>query len=109
MEGRTQVSAGGGFSGVWGHSGREIFYMGGDNAVWSATYRVDDGSFVVEERTRLFDATSFYCSTGNWRCFDVASDDQRFVMIQPIAQSATTLEFVSVQNFWEELRTRTGN
>jgi serine/threonine-protein kinase len=109
LEGRTQVSAGGGFSGVWGHSGREIFYLGGDNAVWSAAYRVDDGSFVVEERTRLFDASSFYCNTGNWRCFDVASDDQRFVTIQPIAQSSATLEFVWVQNFWEELRTRTGN
>ena len=69
----------------------------------AATYQAD-GEFRVIERTRLFDTDSFVWSSTNWQVFDVASDDERFLFMEPVAdQQEDTSEFVLIQHFFEEL------
>ncbi len=38
------------------------------------------------------------------RAYDVSPDDQRFVMVQPVGETADTGELIVVENFFEELR-----
>ena len=109
---RVQVSTNEGYSPVWAHNGRELFFFGGDNWLYVATYTADS-TFVVESRERLFDATSYYQEQVGWRGFDVARDDERFLMIRlagsTAAQSDAEVNFIYIQNFFEELKERVGN
>ena len=108
---RVQVSTNGGISPVWAHNGRELFFFGADNGLWVATYAADS-TFVVENRERLFDATSYYQELPVWRAFDVTRDDERFLMITGGGGSALSdgeVNFIYIQNFFEELEERVGN
>jgi serine/threonine-protein kinase len=107
MSTRVQVSTDGGTNAVWGHNGRELFYIGGDGWLWSATYAADS-DFSVTGRERLFDASGFYRFSDQWRGYDVTSDDERFLMIRPLGQTQLDVDFVYVQNYWDELRERVG-
>jgi Tol biopolymer transport system component len=108
---RVQVSTNGGSSPVWAHNGRELFFFGADNGLWVGTYAADS-TFVVESRESLFDATSYYQESLGWRGFDVTQDDERFLMITGGGGSAGSdgeVNFIYIQNFFEELEERVGN
>jgi hypothetical protein len=78
---RTQVSTNRGMSPVWAHNGSELFYIDGDGWMTVAIYGADP-TFTVSDRQRLFQAQGAYFGAGTyWRVFDVASDDERFLMI----------------------------
>jgi serine/threonine-protein kinase len=105
---QVQVSTNGGLSPVWAHNGRELFYIDGDDWISVATFATDP-SFSVETRERLLDASVFYHESVLWPAFDVAVDDQRFLMIRPVgAATASQTKYIYVQNYFEELKERVG-
>src|SRR5205814_512011 len=71
------VSLQGGGEPVWAHNGRELFYRAGDSLMVASVTL--SPTFAVAGRRRLF-AGSFL-SRGAFREYDVAPDDQHFVMI----------------------------
>ncbi len=80
-EGKWLVSTNGGTIPRWSHRGDELFYMDPRSnlvAVQVAT----NPSFAVQNRRVLFDASDFIQTTVSRRSFDVAADDQRFLMVQ---------------------------
>jgi len=87
-----RVTVDGGSEPAWAHSGRELFYRtpGGD----LMSRRVDVIGDVIRlgEVVSLFDASSFQSNPGE-REYDVALDDQRFMMIQT-RESTSTLTMV---------------
>ena len=74
---RVPVSLQGGSEPVWAHSGRELFYRSGDSLMVASVTL--SPTFAVAGRRRLF--TGSFLSGGSFREYDVAPDDQHFVMI----------------------------
>ena len=101
--GRQQVSAVGGWGPVWSHSGRELFYLSGQGDFdLIAVEVVDDPTFSAGRQDVLFSANDF---TFPIRGYDVTVDDQRFVMLRAVPESAPKNDrFILVQNFFEELK-----
>ena len=62
---------------VWAHNGRELFYRSGDSLMVASVTL--SPTFAVAGRRRLF--TGSFLSGGTFREYDVAPDDQHFVMI----------------------------
>jgi len=110
---RIQVSTNGGFSPVWAHDSPELFYIDDDRWMSVATYGLDP-TFVVTDRERLFDVdgSRFYGESTEWRIFDVAQDDVRFLMILEgdvvSGEDRQLARVIYVQNYWEELLERVG-
>jgi serine/threonine-protein kinase len=96
--GKWQISTERGWGPRWSHSGRELFYRDGDRMMvvkveTSPTFRVGTPTKLFEARYRVaYDAS-----------FDVARDDQRFLMIKPNAAEAVRTLHV-VLNWTEELK-----
>ncbi len=109
---RVQVSTNGGVNPVWAHNGRELFFVDDDNWMSVATYTAES-TFIVQDRQRLFDTAPYFWEANGWRGFDVAGDDERFLMVALSGGTAGAAEeapkFVYIQNFWEELKDRVGN
>jgi Tol biopolymer transport system component len=80
--GKWQVSVGGGFSPLWANSGRELFYVSPRGGLSLAAARLEPrgSSVVVLDRQSLFPLTNQYVDQ-NYTAFDVAADDQRFLML----------------------------
>ena len=74
---RVPVSLQGGSEPVWAHNGRELFYRSGDSLMVASVTL--SPAFAVAARRRLF--TGAFLSGGAFREYDVAPDDQHFVMI----------------------------
>ena len=103
-----QISNGGGHSPVWGHLGRELFYLDGSDMLVAARYRASP-SFGIESQGPLFDASVYFTgSTITPAGYDVTRDDQRFVMIGEDEAPDSGFELILVQNLFEELKERTG-
>ena len=99
--GLVQVSANGGRSPVWAHSGRELFYRNGADEM-VAVQVSGDPTFAAGQQEILFSAADYFSNNGH-AMYDVSPDDQRFVMLRwRDAQGAG--ELVLVQNFFEELK-----
>ncbi len=94
---RISVSLQGGTEPVWAHSGRELFFRSGDSLMVAAVATTP--SFAVTARRHLF--TGRYLVEGTFREYDVAPDDQHFVMISGEAGGAT---LIGLQNAFERLR-----
>ncbi len=104
-DGKWQVSTDGGSEPVWAHSGRELFYRGGQSLI--SVEVLPGATFVTGERRVLFSTQGFRGSRNHQR-YDVTPDDQRFVMIRnPGSQEA--VELIVVENFFEELKAKVGN
>jgi serine/threonine-protein kinase len=102
---RWQISTDGGVEPVWAHSGQEIFYRSLDEQLISVA--VSSGhTFVVGETRALF-ADTFVRNLAS-PFYDVAPDDQRFVMIRDAAGDDLG-QIVIVENFSEELKERVSN
>ncbi|HEX2637681.1 MAG TPA: hypothetical protein VHL81_11150, partial [Gemmatimonadales bacterium] len=74
---RVPVSLEGGSEPAWAHSGRELFYRVGDSLMAASVTMAP--AFAVTGRRRLFAGP--FLSGGAFREYDVAPDDQHFVMI----------------------------
>ena len=102
--GKWAVSTSGGSMPRWSHRGDEIFYM--DLRSHLVAVRVTPTPpFAVESRRVLFDASDFIQPSISRRNYDVAADDQRFLMVQR-ADGARSGQVVVVENWPEEMRRR---
>ncbi|HEY9441947.1 MAG TPA: hypothetical protein VIQ25_01785, partial [Gemmatimonadales bacterium] len=100
---KWQVSLSGGFTPMWAHSGKELFYLDDSRALVAVTVQLGT-TFTFTGQKVLFPAAT-YSFGGSYPTYDVAPDDSRFVMIRSVAPSAET-ELVLIQNWAEELKTR---
>jgi hypothetical protein len=94
---RVPVSLQGGNEPLWAHNGRELFYRSGDSLMVASVTL--SPAFTVAGRRRLF--TGSFLNGGAFREYDVAPDDQRFVMITGGAAQST---LVGVQNVFPRLQ-----
>jgi Tol biopolymer transport system component len=93
---RVPVSLQGGREPVWAHNGRELFYRSGDSLMVASVTL--SPTFAVAARRRLF--TGSFLSGGSFREYDVAPDDQHFVMITGGAAESV---LYGVQNVFQRL------
>ena len=109
-ESKHSVSTDGGIGPLWARSGRELFFVSG-NAMVAATIETEPEFRVVNQDTLFTIPPGFLVS--NTRFFyDVAPDDQRFLMgrtFQAGGGDGGAPVFTLVQNFFEELRLRVPN
>jgi serine/threonine-protein kinase len=98
---KYQVSTGGGFLPRWAHSGRELFYLN-TSFEMEAVEVLPGPAFAMGERRVLFSISQGFVG------YDVAPDDQRFVVIQGRIGGETS-ELIVVENWLEELKEKVGN
>ena len=106
---KTQVSVNGGTLPRWAHSGRELFYVG-ENREFVVAQIDTVPRFRVAERDTLFTVAQHLLLLGSAAPYDVAPDDQRFLMARDlIAAEGGTEDHILVLNFFEELKARVPN
>ena len=90
---------------MWAHSGRELFYKGGDRNLMVVDV-LPEATFVTGERRVLFSIRDFR-SDFQHQFYDVMPDDQRFVMIRDVdLDNVEVTELIVVENFFEELKAK---
>jgi Tol biopolymer transport system component len=105
--GKWQVSTAGGTNPVWAHSGRELFFVDGNQELVSQAVAAG-AAFQRGEQRVLFDLGSSYdlgSDKVNYVGFDVGPDDRRFLMVRRRAEDAAapTTTAVLVQHWLTEL------
>jgi Tol biopolymer transport system component len=100
---RWRISDEGGTAPRWAHNGRELFYRGPQGAMVAVQVRTTPVFSKVSSRV-LFDGRNL-TSAAIAPDYDVARDDQRFLMWRSVG-SARPDRLILVQNFFEELRQR---
>jgi eukaryotic-like serine/threonine-protein kinase len=107
--GKWQISTSGGINPKWAHSEEELFFVNGDGELVAARVETS-GAFRVGERRTLFSMNDrFLDGQPNYASWDVAPDDQRFIMLQIGGGDTGSLShLVVVQNFFRELEERVG-
>jgi Tol biopolymer transport system component len=103
--GRWQVSLTGGSAPRWARSGRELFYINGRQEMVGNPVR-GGATFEVGQPKVLFSVSS-YILNPTYPNYDVAADDRGFVMVRSAAATEAT-EVILTQNWFEELKARTG-
>ena len=103
---KVPVSIDGGRGPLWAHSGRELFFMDPDRGLTAA--RFDPVSAQVLGFETLFTIPPGYLTQNSSNFYDVALDDQRFLMVRPYEGEgeAAATEVIVVVNFFEELKER---
>jgi len=97
------VSTHGGTEPLWSHSGKELFYR--DAAGNLVSVEVQSApTFAIGRSTVLFQAARYF-SFARGLEYAVAPDDRRFLMIRRAA-GGTPDELVVVDNWFEELKTK---
>jgi Tol biopolymer transport system component len=110
-DGKWQVSTAGGINPKWAHSENELFFINGSGELVVADVRTDGDMFRVGQRRTLFSmAERFLDGQPNYASWDVALDDQRFVMLQVGGSGGDDVgRLVVVQNFFSVLEERAGS
>ena len=103
-DGRWQLSTAGGEEPLWSRGGREIFYRSPSREMMVVPVAATP-SF-TQEAPRVLFATKEYARTPGNRAYDVTPDDQRFVMLRPVADSTPRppAQLVFVDNWFGELQ-----
>ena len=107
---RVRVSTDGGYSPLWAHSGSELFFVdAGRRSLIAAEVETAQGFRVLQRETLFVLETGVLVDPGV-SIFEIAPDDQRFLMIRltltvPTGESG---RFILVENWFEELRERVG-
>jgi WD40 repeat protein len=96
------VSTTGGVTPRWSHHGDEIFYMDPRSNLVAARVTTTP-SFSVQGSRVLFNAADLVQTSISRRNYDVATDDQRFLMVQR-ADGAKRGQVVVVEHITDELR-----
>jgi len=97
--GLWQISVNGGTEPRWAHSGEELFYRNGNNAMVAVDV-VEGTAFRWQMERVLFDASPFRRTSGEVTSYSVTSDDQRFLMMR--RDRVLDTELIMVDN-WERL------
>ena len=111
--GKWQISTGGGIQSVWAYNGRELFFANPETReLEAAEFNATSTTFQLVRVTTLFEIredTHFDNSgLGNTDFYDVAPDDQRFLMARRYEEDEAETSFVLVLNFFEELKRLAG-
>jgi eukaryotic-like serine/threonine-protein kinase len=96
------VSRDGGIEPRWAHNGRELFYKGGSQLM---SVDVTPGPMLTLGAPRPLFSVTGYRSARNRPQYDVAPDDQHFVMIKELDTDARG-EVVYVENWFKELKAK---
>jgi eukaryotic-like serine/threonine-protein kinase len=102
--GQWQVSTTGGTRPLWAHSGRELFYMALDGSLMRVPVEASGSAWSTGTPLKLLEAKYFGTGSNPGRTFDVAPDDQRFLMIKQGGGDQATPQIVVVQHWLEELK-----
>ena len=94
--GKWPVSTGGGTMPRWNSNGKEIFYRDGDAMMVVGVAETEEGGINLGNPTKLFERFSY-----GW---DVASDGQRFVSIEPGEPDPAPTRLHLIMNWSEELK-----
>jgi Tol biopolymer transport system component len=106
---RWTVSLRGGYSPLWAHSGRELFYISADDEMVAAEVETDP-AFRVTQRRVLFELSPDFVIDSMHTAHDISPDDRRFIMVRRVAMPETLQpELVVVDNFFEWLKDKVGN
>lgn len=104
--GKWPISTAGGNNPRWSHRGDEIFYLDDRSNLVAVRVRTSP-TFAIESARVLFNASDFTQLAVSRRNYDVAADDQRFLMVQR-AGGARSGQLVVVENWLEEMRRQSG-
>ena len=99
-DGRWQISTEGGTQPLWAHNRRELFYRNGD-AVMAVSFETNP-TFAAGTPHALFEGD--YIMENGGPNYDVAPDDERFLMIKQQSAGPSTEQIITVKNWFEELR-----
>ena len=104
--GKWQVSTAGGIQPVWAHNGRELFFADPETReLKAAAFTTTPTTFQRSQLTTLFEMPATYFGpAGSHDFYDVALDDERFLMARGYGSDDTSTSLVLVQNFFEELK-----
>ena len=107
---KRQVSTQGGIKPLWAHSGSELFFVNKNGELVAATVEREGGFRVVGQET-LFTIPLSSPFDANIDFYDVAPDDQRFLMARRVQRDdrVGTPELILVRSWFEELKQRMGN
>ncbi|MFL5483660.1 MAG: protein kinase domain-containing protein [Gemmatimonadaceae bacterium] len=97
------VSTAGGTEPRWAHRGNELFYRDAAGNMVAAEVRTNP-VFSVTRTTILFSATRFGSFEASPQ-YDVAADDQRFLMLRPLPGSEPE-RLIVVENWFEDLKAK---
>jgi len=97
------VSTHGGTEPQWSHSGSELFYRDASGNLVAVEVKTKP-TFSVGRFAALFPAAGFASFQFSPQ-YDVSLDDQRFLMIRPLAASGPD-KLIVVENWFEELKAK---
>jgi Tol biopolymer transport system component len=105
-EGLWQVSSGGGTRPLWSRSGRELFFLDGNNMLAAVPVETKGSTFSVGNAVKLL-STAYYAGIPQ-RTYDVTADGQRFLIIKDVPgdRTSTSPTINVVLNWQEELKQR---
>ena len=90
---KQQVSRGGGYRSVWRRDGRELFYISPDGDLMAAAITLSP-SLVVGPPVKLFRTSIDPGSAFSHSQFDIHPDNQRFIMVVPLADSPHPINII---------------
>ena len=99
--GRSQISVDGGTEPVWSRDGRELFYVNGDKMM--AVEITTAPAFRAGTPRLLFEGR-YLLSPNSIAAYDVSSDGQRFLRVQPMHPDPPANQIHVVLNWTEELK-----
>ena len=103
--GQRQVSTEGGRQPLWGRSGKELFYLGGNNALLRVPVEASGTTWNASTPMKLLEGR--YVTGGTLsRMYDVSPDGQRSLMIKAAGTDASAAPpaLIVVQHWDEELK-----
>lgn len=100
---KVTVSVGGGVMPLWSHGGGEIFYVDAENRMTVATVETDP-TFRVTARAALFELPEeiLFRQDEQYPLYDIAPEDDRFVMFRATLLGELLTELIFVQNWLGE-------
>jgi serine/threonine-protein kinase len=104
--GKWKISTAGGKFPAWSRATRELFFLGGDDRIWVASYTIEGDSFSAG-RPRPWSPTQVL-RDGVRQNFDVSADGKRVVIFPRPAteQVEGSLHVTFLLNFFDEVRRR---
>jgi dipeptidyl aminopeptidase/acylaminoacyl peptidase len=109
--GKWKVSDGGAGQPLWAHSGQELFFISDDHEMVVAEIHTGPPFSVGQQRV-LFEVGIPYWGRAAVGSYDIAADDQRFLMsrlaIRTERDAGGSPRIILVQNWFEELKEKLG-
>ena len=100
---RWQVSVAGGTDPVWSRTGRELFYLNGQNEM--SRVEIAAGSGFTFGTPRPLFSSGPYTPIGPVPAFAISPDDKRFLFLRETTPTERN-ELIVVQNWVEEMKAR---